>query len=131
MADSPKTKKRLVKNPETFRERALKANESNDKPKRSATLKRTGGKVTKPVFVPIGRGFMRVFNHKPFRFIGKILLPSYLRSSFHELRQVAWPSRRESRDLTFAVLAFAVVFGAVVALVDYGLDKVFKGILLK
>ena len=134
MADSntnKSPKKRIVKNPETFRERALKANEISEKPKRSAQLKRTSSKVASPVFVPIGRGAGKVFNRKPFRIIGRILLPRYFRTSWAELRQVKWPSRRQSRDLTFAVLIFAVAFGAAVAIVDYGLDKLFRGILLK
>ena len=131
MADSQKTNKRLVKNPETFREKAIKANENSDKPKRSLQIRQASGNVARPVLGPVGRGLSKVFNRKPFRLIGKILLPVYLRNSFRELRLVQWPKPRQARDLTFAVLAFAVVFGAAVALVDYGLDKVFKGILLK
>ncbi len=124
-------KKRLVKSPETFRERAVKASESNDRPKRTVKLKQTSDRVTAPVLGPVGRGLGKVFNRKPFRVIGLILLPRYFRNSWRELRQVQWPKRREARDLTFAVLAFAVVFGGVVAFVDYGLDKLFRNILLK
>jgi preprotein translocase SecE subunit len=128
--------KRRVKNPETFRERAIKANEASDKPNRLAKVKRGFGKI----FRPIGRifkkafgnrFFKRIFVNRVFRLIGRILLPHYFRSSWQELKLVAWPKRREARQLTFAVLAFAIVFGGVVALVDFGLDKLFKGILLK
>lgn len=132
MADTEKkTTKRLVKNPETFREKALKATEASDKPKRSLKLKQTSGKVTQPVLGPVGRLLNKVFNRQPFILISRILLPLYFRDSWRELRLVSWPSRKQSRDLTYAVLAFAVVFGGVVALVDYGLDKVFRSILLK
>ena len=124
-------KKRLVKNPETFRERAIKATEANDKPKRTAKLKKASGKVSGPVLKPIGRVGGKVLGHKPFRIVGRILLPRYFRNSWKELRLVSWPDRKTARDLTFAVLAFAVVFGGVVAIVDYGLDKVFRNILLK
>jgi preprotein translocase SecE subunit len=48
-----------------------------------------------------------------------------------ELRLVTWPNWKQSRQLTFAVLVFAVIFGAAIAVVDYGLDKVFRNILLK
>ncbi len=94
-------------------------------------MRQAGGKVTQPVTGPVGRILNKIFNRQPFRFIGRILLPRYFRNSWKELRLVSWPKRKEAFDLTFAVLAFAVVFGGVVALVDFGLDKLFKDILLK
>lgn len=143
MAESKPSKKtaatkRVVKNPETFRERAIKASEVGDKPKRSVRLKSAGGKLTKPIFEPIGRASRKVSRLKaaqplkrPLRLIGRILLPKYLRDSWKELRLVVWPTWKQSRDLTFAVLVFAAIFGAIVALVDFGLDKLFKDVLLK
>lgn len=132
------TKKRIVKNPETFRERAIKASETGDKPKRGARLKTATGKVTKPVLRPITKAGSKVINFKPFRIfkkplriIGKILVPVYLRDSWKELRLVVWPSWKQSRDLTFAVLVFATIFGVIVAAVDFGLDRLFKDVLLK
>jgi preprotein translocase SecE subunit len=68
---------------------------------------------------------------RPARFVGRIIYPSYFRNSWKELKQVTWPTLKESRQLTYAVLIFAVVFGATIALVDYGLDKAFKDFLLK
>ncbi len=122
-----KPKRRVVKNPETFRERAVKAGEASGKPGSRARAADTGSKV----FGPIATPFRRVFQLKPFRIIGKVLLPAYFRNSWHELRQVTWPSWKQSRQLTFAVLIFAIVFGALIATVDYGLDKLFRNILLK
>jgi preprotein translocase subunit SecE len=127
----PQKTKRQVKNPETFRERALKATETSDKPKTTARLKQAGSKATNPVFKPIGVSARKFFAFKPVRLIGKVILPVYLRRSWHELRLVTWPSWKESRRLTFAVLVFAIIFGASIALVDYGLDKIFRNILLK
>jgi preprotein translocase subunit SecE len=130
--DQPAKKtKRQVKNPETFRERALKAAEVSDKPKRSDRLKQAGSKATSPAFTPVANASRSIFALKPFRLVGKVLFPVYLRRSWRELRLVTWPNWRESRRLTFAVLIFAVVFGAVIAVVDYGLDKIFRHILLK
>ena len=130
--------KRLVKNPETFRERAVKATEASDKPSKAGRLRSVGGKVTSPVVGPIRRGFSMLFRHQPFKFIAKVghwiglvIIPPYLRNSWKELRLVTWPNWKQSRQLTFAVLIFAVVFGAAVATVDYGLDKLFRQILLK
>jgi len=90
------------------------------------------------VFRPFGRLFKKLAKFRPVRWLGKllsligrILWPRYFRNSWRELRQVNWPNWRQSRQLTFAVLLFALVFGAVIAGVDYGLDKLFRHILLK
>jgi preprotein translocase SecE subunit len=128
------TEKRRVRNPETFRERAVKATAEQDKPTRRRPIRQ----ALRVVFGPVGRALRRLFQIQPFksvawvaRKIGKVLFPSYFRNSFKELRLVSWPNWKQSRQLTFAVLAFAVVFGAAIASVDYGLDKLFKVILLK
>lgn len=140
MADkpAPQKTKRLVRNPETFRERALKASEAGDKPSRPHRVRSGIGRGFAKVFGPIGRFFRRIFRYQPFRFIGKILRfigriiwPRYFRNSWKELRLVTWPNWQKSRQLTFAVLIFAIIFGAIVAGVDWGLDKVFRQILLK
>lgn len=138
MADTPNKKKRRVKNPETFRERALKAADSSKKPKPTSRLKTTGRKVTSPVTGPVRRTFSRVYNApllKPLRVVlkilDKVLFLSYFRSSWQELKLVTWPNWKESQRLTFAVLVFAVIFGTAIAGVDWGLDKVFKQLLLK
>ena len=128
MADKPasKTKRRVVKNPETFRERALKATDENDKPKRGAGIKKASGTAVKPILGPS----RKLFGLKPFRIIGKILVPVYFRNSWKELRLVTWPSWDESRRLTYAVLVFAIIFGLSIAGVDYVLDRIFRDILI-
>jgi preprotein translocase SecE subunit len=139
MADKqPAEPKRLVKNPETFRERAIKATEASGKPRRTARLTGVSGQVAGSVFKPIGRASGKIFALKPFaligkvlRLVGKILFPVYFRKSWQELRLVTWPNWKQSRQLTFAVLVFATIFGAVIAIVDYGLDKIFRDVLLK
>ncbi len=125
--------KRRVKNPETFRERASKAAQSSGEPKRTNQVKKAG-----LIFKPAGSALLKIIRLKPFapigkvlRLIGKVIFPAYFRKSWRELRQVSWPNMKQSRQLTFAVLVFAVVFGAAVAIVDYGLDKVFRNVLLK
>lgn len=140
MAETEKSAKakRRVKNPETFREKVVKAAEGNDKPK---TTHRVGDGIKKalaPVFRPIGKVFSKIGKSKafkpfkkPLRIVGKILVPPYIRSSWAELKLVTWPTWKQSVRLTFAVLVFAVIFAAVVAALDYGLDKIFREILLK
>jgi preprotein translocase SecE subunit len=54
-----------------------------------------------------------------------------VRNSFKELRHVAWPTGKQTLQLTSAVILFSVIFGVVVALFDFGLDKLFKQVLLR
>jgi len=85
----------------------------------------------KPPLKQIGHGLRWFFNLKAVGFIGRIVGLKYLAGSWQELRQVTWPTRREGRRLTTAVIIFAVIFGALIAVVDFGLDKLFKQLLLK
>lgn len=75
------------------------------------------------------------FKNRPMRFIGRILatvlLINYFRQSWKELRQVTWPDRKQTTQLTLAVFAFAIVFTIVIALVDLGLDKIFRKVFVK
>jgi preprotein translocase SecE subunit len=128
------TGKRRVKDPESFRERALKATAAQEKPLKRKPV-RHGVATT---FSPIGRALVKLFRVQPFKsvgwffkLIGKIVFPKYFRSSLAELKLVSWPNWHQSRRLTYAVLGFAIVFGAAIATVDYGLGKLFKSILLK
>ena len=132
--DAGERKKRRVRNPETIRERAIKAQEEAAKPGRSEVLrKRTGAVTSRPA-----KFLVKIFSVPPLRwlaklvrFIGRFIVPKYFRSSWRELRLVTWPDRTKTRQLTFAVLIFAVAFGALVSVVDYGLDKLFREVLLK
>lgn len=132
MADEPvKRTRRQVKNPETFRERAIKASEVSDKPKRKAYVGSFLRRVLTIIAWPFAKIGKFLVKFRLFRWLGKILAPSFIRSSWQELKQVTWPNWKQSRDLTLAVIIFAVVFGVLVAIVDYGLDKLFRNVLLK
>jgi preprotein translocase SecE subunit len=127
VADETKSNRRIIKKSETVREKAVKATEDSKQPRRLQTTKR---RASAP-FRVVGSGFRKLGKYKAFRIIGYVFAPPYFRNSWRELRQVTWTKRRDSFRLTFAVIAFAVVFGALVALLDFGLDKVFKQVLLK
>lgn len=136
MVDSPSnsSRKRRVKNPESFRQRATKASIEKTPNKALTSVKSYISKAASPITDAIKTFFGNQafrFLRKPLRIVGKILLPVYFRNSWRELKLVTWPSLKQSRQLTFAVLTFAVVFGAAIAGVDWGLDKVFRNILLK
>ncbi|HUD10427.1 MAG TPA: preprotein translocase subunit SecE [Candidatus Saccharimonadales bacterium] len=67
---------------------------------------------------------------QPLRWIGRHIVPRYFRDSFKELRLITWPSRKQSRQLTTAVVIFATIFAILVSSVDLGLDKIFKKVFL-
>jgi len=144
VADTPKTPApRRFRKVETVREKAEKvATQDTSERARSvfwrgftSPLRLLGRGIKKlghmPPLKQIGHGLRWFGNLKVVRFIGKILLIPYFVGSWRELRQVTWPTRRESRRLTTAVVMFALVFGLLIAVVDYGLDKLFKQVLLK
>lgn len=125
--ETPKPKRRLKKAPESVRERAAKASEAaTNVPKEE----RKPRKIFAP-FRAIGRGLQRIERFKPVHFIGLVIVPRYLRNAWRELRLVTWPNRIETLRLTGAVIVFSVVFGILIAITDYGLDKVFKKVILK
>ena len=149
MADSPaesgkkeqaKRTRRMRKPAQTVRERTQVSSAREQKPRR---LRRTATTAARP-FRAVGRGTKRAarplgvvlwpFRTRPMRFIGRvlaaILLFKYFRGSWQELRQVAWPSRRDTWKLTAAVFLFAILFGLIISVTDYGLDKLFKKVLL-
>jgi len=87
--------------------------------------------VHQPPLKQIGHGIRWFFRLRIIRFFGRILGLGFLHGSWQELKQVTWPTRRESIRLTYAVISFSVIFATVLAGVDYGLDKIFKHLLLK
>ncbi len=127
-------KKRRLRKPETVRERAEKAVNTPAKPRR---LRRTAGTVSRPLRTAVGIGRKEYYLPLPENKVGQFLnkrrhyFPSYFRNSWREVRQVTWPSRRETWKLTLAVFTFAIIFGILISLTDYGLDKLFRKVLLK
>jgi preprotein translocase SecE subunit len=127
-------KPRIRKSAPTVRERveAATAKQENPRPRR---LKRLGSKTAVP-FRKLRLSQRRPVKlaAKPLRPVAKVLswlIPRYFINSWREVRQVTWPNRKETWRLTLAVFIFAVVFGALVAGVDKGLDEIFKKVILK
>ncbi len=129
MAETAKPERRMVKKAETVREKTEKL--SQPKPqKKTGVLRLTLGYIGAP-FRWIGRKLASLGRFKVLRIVGKILWPTYFRNSWKELRQVTWPNRRETWQLTLAVIIFSIIFGVLVAIVDFGLDKGFKQLIIK
>lgn len=131
-ADSTKRTKRRVKSVATVREQR---SQQSGKTQKRRPLRKLRGLVAAPFKRIAAWGFWQSPLWKPFRFIGKILsyvlFIGYIRNSFKELKLVTWPDWKQSWRLTWAVLVFSVFFGVIVAVVDFGLDKVFKQLILK
>lgn len=118
-----KTKARAVKD-------LARLDDSKKQPSRLRRAASRLGKVRKPRSsekteeIPKSK-VGRVWKRRPH------LIPRYFRNSWEELKGVTWPSRRETRQLTIAVFIFAIVFGIIITITDYGLDKIFKKVLIK
>jgi preprotein translocase subunit SecE len=123
----PKAKKRQLRPAQTVREQSQKATARAEKPSK----KRAAARITAAPFRAIAKLFKPLGRIKIFRIIGRILWPAYFRNSFRELRLVTWPNRKQSRQLTGAVIVFSLIFGILIAIVDFGLDKLFKKVILK
>ncbi len=131
MADEKESKApRRIKKVETIREQAEKGSAANNAPKKKGPIRKFFRLVGTPLR-PVGKFFKWLGHFKIMRIIGYIIVWPYIRNSWKELKQVTWPTKKESRRLTLAVIIFSIVFGILIAVVDYGLDKIFKRILLK
>jgi len=116
-----KKKRRIRPSNQTVREQTQLAKAESVKDQPTKKRRAVFGKVLAPLNI--------VF--RPLRWLGRHIIPRYLRNSFAELRNVTWINRKQSRQLTTAVVLFAIVFGALVSVLDLGLDKVFKKVFLK
>ena len=131
MADkkAPKTTRKL----QSVRERAANS-EVEKKPRR---LRVASTAMKKPISGAAQAGRKEYHPIKlPDNRVGRILgrrvhfIPRYFRDAWTELKQVTWPSRRESVKLTVAVFIFAVLFGALIWVTDYGLEQLFRKVLI-
>ncbi len=134
MADSKETpKKRQLKKQPTVRERAEKTVGT----KKTRHIRRAGTVVAKPFKSAARIGRKEYYLPIPDNKVGRTLnkrrkvTPSYFRKSWEEVKLVKWPSRKETIKLTIAVFLFAIFFSVLVALLDFGLDKIFKQLILK
>lgn len=127
-------KPRLRKSAPTIRERAeiVRATEEGSKKGRAKKTIATAKRPLAKLKLPRNRATGPIY--KLLGFIGRILrklVPSYIVNSWKEVRQVTWPTRRETWRLTGAVFIFAIIFGSMVAIVDKGLEAIFKNVILK
>jgi preprotein translocase SecE subunit len=128
----PRTRKIVSRRKiESVRERADKhLAKSSKSPSSRKTLKSTRGlkKVLAREFHPIKLPNNKLGNTLTKR---RSATPSYFVNSLRELKLVDWPSRRQALSLSMAVIVFSVTIAIFVQLLDYGLGKLFKEVILK
>ncbi len=128
-----KKKRRVIKKAETVRERADK---KQVEPKQRR-IRQTAGKVGVPIKAAARFGSREYYLPMPDNRVGRFLnkrryvIPRFYREAWAELRQVVWPSRRETIKLTTAVILFALIFGALIWVTDMGIEKLFRKVILK
>lgn len=129
----PRKEKRIRKI-ETVRERNAKATAKAGKTGLFTSIKNSIYGFFSRIF-HIGRKeiYLPLPDNKAGRFLNKrrSFVPRYFIDSWKELKLVTWPNRKTTWQLTFAVFMFAFIFGALITVVDYGLDKIFKAVIVK
>lgn len=128
-----KSKKVSAKKP-TMRELS-KAEAKPSKKKRILKAKSGASSSAKKHFLKLGREYhpIKMPDNKVGRFLGKkrSIIPKYFKEAWAEVKLATWPGRKETIRLSVAVFIFSVIFGLFVAVLDFGLDKLFKEIILK
>lgn len=128
------TGKRHIRKTETIRQKTENASKANPKPRRvRKSLKIASKPLAKAYHFGKKEYYLPLPDNKFWRFMNKrrSFVPRYFAQSYQELRQVTWPNRKQTVQLTLAVFIFAIVFGVVITVTDYGLDRIFKRLLLK
>lgn len=121
------------KKKQTVRQKAEQHSKASDKPRRLRAKASSAKKPARAVFhagkkefyIPLPDNKFGKFLNKP-----RHIIPAYFRESWKELRLVTWPNRKETTKLSTAVVLFAVIFAFMIAAIDYGLDKLFRQLIL-
>ncbi len=142
MADTSNKKRKIrrLKNTETVRQQTAKHLISQDKTSKLAVIKNkikalfaAIWKVIKSLLRPFSF-LLWPFRLKPVKFVGrllvKILLLQYFISAWKEVRRIKVPSFKTTIRLSIAVFVFSIMFGILVSVTDYGLDKVFRKVFI-
>lgn len=134
MAEETKPTKRSKKT-ETLRERTARVSKVAE-PK-TRRIRKTASAVEKPFRAAHRIGKKTYYLPMPNNRLGRVMnkhvrfYPYFFVEAWRELRQVQWPTAKQTVRLAWAVFIFSLLFGSLVALVDFGLDKVFKYVFIK
>jgi len=132
---SSKAKKAELKKPaKTMRQASAKTRASAAKPKR---VRKAATAAVKPVSA-VGKALTTHYHlnerndkhEEKFFSKSRSLTPSYFKNAWLELRQVTWPGFKETWRLVLAVFIFAIIMGASIAALDYGLERLLREVIL-
>ena len=137
--EMPEKRKPRIRKIETVRERAEKAQAKESAPRRGHRVRKVAGHAVRPFKAAHRIGQKEYYPIKvrekgrPGQILNRrrYFVPSYFRLAWKEVRQVVWPSMRETVKLTVAVFVFAIIFGLIVTATDFGIEKLFREILIK
>lgn len=127
-----KTVKPRLKKQQTVRERTQAKS-----PGRAKRIRTKAGGIKTPFKKAHSTGKREYHLPLPDNKAGRILrkrvriVPKFIREAWREIRLVTWPTPRETVRLTIAVFIFATIFATIVGILDFGLDKLFKEVLIK
>lgn len=137
MADKEKTgKTRRLKSQPTFREKAVKQQTKEDK---APTRQLISGALVSPLRNASEFGKKEIHLSKTARSKNEAgsfwhksrkITPRYFREAWQELKHVTWPGRAQAWKLTLAVFVFSIFLAAIITLADYGIETLFRKILL-
>ena len=142
MADTinKKRKIRRLKNTESIREQKAKHIIKQNKTSKLTVIRaKFKGlflaiwKIIKTILSPFSF-LLWPFRLKPVKFVGrllvKILLLQYFIGAWKEVRRIKVPSFKTTIRLSIAVFVFSIMFGILVSVTDYGLDKIFRKVFI-
>jgi len=128
MARDKKDKKKESKPKQSLRQRNVDAEKAKQKPKRvrkaAVTAVKPVGKIAKALKTEYH--FTDRKENPGFFSRSRRITPNYIVKSLAELKNVTWPKRKETWKLVFAVFVFAIIIGAFIAILDYGLEQLFQ-----
>ena len=131
-----RTRKLITKRKvESVRERADKHLAKSSKQPRTKKATTAAARPAKGLKTLLTKEFhpVKLPNNKTGQFLTKrrSAAPSYFANSLRELKLVSWPTRRQALSLSLSVIIFSVSIAVFVQLLDFGLGKLFKEVILK
>ena len=116
----------------SMRDSSAKSRAKAEKPKK---IRKAAGAAKKPLSTvkrALNQEYHLIKPKKDDKFLTKSrkITPGYFRSAWNEMKFVKWPGAKETWRLVMAVFVFALVLGTTIAVLDYGLEKLLREVIL-